>query len=187
MSTDSETIHKLFRELLAAAGDHPDRAGLLRTPARALDSFLELTRGLREDPALLLQDGVFDDPSSDLVMVRHIAFTSLCEHHLLPFTGWADVAYLPNGRLPGLSRIARIVEHFACRPQVQERMTAQIADFIMDAIQPQALGVRVMARHLCMTARGIRKQETEVMTMAWRRCDTCSSESWATFQATIHD
>jgi len=167
-------------------GENPDRAGLERTPQRAIESYMELTRGLREDPSTLAADGVFEDPSKDLVLVQRIAFTSLCEHHLLPFIGFADVGYLPDGRLLGLSKIARVVDHFACRPQVQERMTAQIADFMVELVRPKALGIRVVAQHLCMTARGVRKQETEVVTQAWRQSADIPLDAWNTFLQSMH-
>jgi len=181
MAAESEPLLTLFRTLLERMGENPDRAGLERTPQRAIESYLELTRGLREDPATLAADGVFEDPSKDLVLVKRIAFTSLCEHHLLPFIGFADVGYLPNGRVLGLSKVARIVDHFACRLQVQERMTAQIADFIRDLVRPRALGIRVTAQHLCMTARGVRKQDSEVVTQAWRKSADIPTDDWSTF------
>lgn len=157
-----------FRALLKHLGEDPERPGLDKTPSRVLDTMEFLTRGLREDIIDELAGGLFEDESKDLVLVRDIEFVSLCEHHLLPFTGHAHVGYIPDGRIVGLSKIARVVDHFACRLQVQERMTREIADCLVEVLQPKALGVVVNASHLCMVARGVRKQDSEVLCSAWR-------------------
>lgn len=159
---------KGLRALLSYLGEDPSRPELKETPRRVLESLRYLTRGLREDAKALTEGGIFEEETRGLVLVRGIEFVSLCEHHLLPFFGHAHVGYVPDGRILGLSRIARVVDHFACRPQVQERMTRQIADFLTDVLGPQGLGVQVTAVHLCMVARGVRKQDAEVVTFAWR-------------------
>lgn len=157
-----------LRSLLRRLGEDPDRPGLAETPRRVYESLLFLTRGLREDAQDLTSGGVFDEESRDLVLVRDIEFVSLCEHHLLPFFGHVHVGYIPDGRILGLSRIARVVDHFACRPQVQERMTRQVADHLVGVLRPRGLGVHVTAVHLCMVARGVRKQDAQVVSVAWR-------------------
>ncbi len=157
-----------LRALLRRLGEDPDRPGLAETPRRVLESLTYLTRGLREDAGTLTEGGLFEEESRDLVLVRDIEFVSLCEHHLLPFFGHAHVGYIPDGRILGLSRIARVVDHFACRPQVQERMTRQIADHLAEVLGPRGLGVQVTAVHLCMVARGVRKQDAQVVSFAWR-------------------
>ncbi|HOA13962.1 MAG TPA: GTP cyclohydrolase I FolE [Myxococcota bacterium] len=153
---------------IAELGDDPSRPGLERTPARVWESMHYLTRGYREDLNELMAGATFADPSRDLVMVRDIAFNSICEHHVLPFFGTVTVGYIPNGSLIGLSKIARVVDHFACRLQVQERMTAQIADTLVDVLNPRALAVTVTAKHLCMAVRGVSKQDSNAVTFAWR-------------------
>lgn len=153
-----------YREILRAIGEDPDREGLRKTPERAAESLRFLTEGYREDAAALLRDAVFEETSNDLVLVRRIEFFSLCEHHLLPFFGHAHVAYLPNGRIIGLSKIARLVDVFARRLQVQERMTREIGEALDEALQPMGVAVILSARHLCMTMRGVQKQDAEMVT-----------------------
>lgn len=167
MHDDARYQHR-FREFLRTLGEDPDRPGLERTPQRVMESMQTLTRGLREDLDQILEDGLFEEASRDMVMVRQIEFVSLCEHHVLPFFGHAHVGYIPDGRILGLSKIARIVDHFACRLQVQERMTSQIADCLVDILRPKGLGVVVSATHMCMVARGVRKQDSQVVSTAWR-------------------
>lgn len=157
-----------FRGLLEHLGEDPDRDGLDKTPARVLETLGYLTRGLREDIRGEIEGGLFEEQSRDLVLVKKIEFVSLCEHHVLPFTGHAHVGYIPDGRVVGLSKIARVVDHFACRFQVQERLTREIADCLVDALKPRGLGVVINAVHLCMVARGVRKQDSEVLSSAWR-------------------
>ncbi len=165
---DSDRLHTGFRELLRELGEDPDRPDLLRTPERAMDTLKFLTRGYREDLAAEMSDGLFEEESQGMVVVRRIEFVSLCEHHMLPFIGHAHVGYVPSGRIVGLSKIARVVDHFACRLQVQERLTRQIADYLVDLVNPRGLGVVMSATHLCMVARGVRKQDSDVVTSAWR-------------------
>ncbi|MEW5764857.1 MAG: GTP cyclohydrolase I FolE [Acidobacteriota bacterium] len=156
------------RRLLAALGENPDRPGLKKTPTRVAESLLELTRGHREPLEPILEGSVFEDPSEAMVLVKGIPFYSLCEHHLLPFFGKAHVAYVPNGRLMGLSKIPRILDHYARRLQVQERLTEQVADTLTEALKPRGLGVVLEATHLCMVMRGVQKEGSSAATSALR-------------------
>jgi GTP cyclohydrolase I len=156
------------RRILEAMGENPQRPGLERTPARVAESLMDLTRGLREPLEPLLAGAVFEDPSEGMVLVRDIPFYSLCEHHLLPFFGKAHVAYVPQGRLIGLSKIPRILEHFARRLQVQERLTEEVADTLDGLLKPTGLGVVLEATHLCMVMRGVQKEGSQAVTSALR-------------------
>lgn len=156
------------RRILIALGEDPDRPGLERTPARVAESLLDLTRGIREPLSDILDRAAFEDPSQALVLVKDIPFYSLCEHHLLPFFGKAHVAYVPAGRLVGLSKIPRIVEHYARRLQVQERLTEQVADTLDAMLKPRGLGVVLEATHLCMVMRGVQKEGSIATTSALR-------------------
>lgn len=165
---DKAKIEQAVRLLLEAIGEDTQRSGLIETPARVARMCEEIFSGLEEDPSVHLK--VFDEGASDeMVTVRNIPLYSLCEHHLLPFTGVAHIAYLPgNGRVIGLSKLARIVNTFARRPQVQERLTAQIADFLYENLQAQGVAVVIEAEHLCMTMRGIRAAGAVTQTSALR-------------------
>ena len=156
-----------MREILAAIGEDPDREGLRRTPHRVAEAYEELFAGLREDPRKHLRT-TFDEDHKEMVVLRDIPFASLCEHHLLPFTGIAHVGYIPRGRIVGLSKLARLVEGYARRPQVQERLTSEVADAMMDELQPDGCGVVVEAVHTCMTIRGIEKAGATMVTSAMR-------------------
>lgn len=160
------TTQELYRELLARLGEDPDREGLALTPERVEKSMAFLTKGYREDPAKLLRGALFNVAYDEMVIVKDVEMFSLCEHHLLPFVGMVHVAYVPNGKVIGLSKIPRLVDLFARRLQVQERLTRQIADAIMDAIEPQGVGVVIEARHLCMMMRGVEKQSSSTVTSA---------------------
>lgn len=151
-------LRDVVRELLRALGEDPDREGLRRTPERVEASLRFLTSGYRSDLAAVLNGAVFEEPYDEMVVVRDIEFYSLCEHHLLPFFGKAHIAYLPAGRIIGLSKLPRIVEMFSRRLQVQERMTVQIAEAVESAIRPRGVAVVVEARHLCMVMRGVEKK-----------------------------
>ena len=164
---DRERIEKAVREILAAIGEDPDRDGLRETPARVARMYAEIFRGLYEDPARHL-DKRFDEGHHELVLVKDIPFDSFCEHHLMPFTGVAHVAYIPDGRVVGLSKIARVVESFARRPQVQERLTSQIADLFARELEPKGVAVVLEATHTCMTVRGVRKPGSLMVTSALR-------------------
>ena len=160
----------MYRELLRRMGEDPNRDGLLATPGRVEKSMAFLTKGYQEDPHELLRGALFDVDYDEMVIVKDVEMFSLCEHHLLPFFGKVHVAYIPKGKVIGLSKIARLVEIFARRLQVQERMTRQIADAIQDTIAPQGVGVVIEARHLCMMMRGIEKQNSSTVTSAMVGC-----------------
>ena len=159
-------IEEAVRDILVEIGEDPAREGLIGTPDRVHRMYAELTAGYHVDPDRLVNGAIYDEDYSEMVVVRDIPFYSLCEHHLLPFFGTASVAYIPRGRVIGLSKIPRIVEMFARRLQVQERMTQQIADFLNERLNPQGVGVVVEANHLCAVMRGIRKPGTLMTTSA---------------------
>lgn len=153
------------RNLLILMGEDPEREGLRDTPARVLKAFAEMTRGYQADPAAILST-TFSEQSDEIVMVRGVRFTSLCEHHLLPFVGTVDVGYLPGEQVVGLSKLARLVECFAQRLQVQERMTRQIAEAIEQHLNALGVGVVVRAHHSCMGCRGVKQQDAQMITSA---------------------
>jgi GTP cyclohydrolase IA len=159
-------IEDAVREILVEIGEDPDRDGLRGTPDRVHRMYAELTAGYHVDPERLVNGAIYDVDYSEMVVVKDIPFYSLCEHHLLPFFGTASVAYIPRGRVIGLSKIPRIVETYARRLQVQERLTQQIADFLNERLNPQGVGVVVEANHLCAIMRGIRKPGTVMTTSA---------------------
>ena len=161
-----ESIRKLFVEL----GEDPDRDGLQKTPQRFLESMKFLTSGYTVDIGSTINEALFDVPYEDMVIVRDIDLYSLCEHHLIPFYGRCHVGYIPNGKVIGLSKIPRIVDTFARRLQVQERLTHQIAEAIQNAIQPQGVGVVIEAYHLCMMMRGVEKQHSFTITSSMQGC-----------------
>jgi GTP cyclohydrolase I len=160
----------IYRELLRRIGEDPNRDGLVATPGRVEKSMAFLTKGYDEDPKQILRGALFEVDYDEMVIVRDVEMFSLCEHHMLPFFGKVHVAYIPKGKVIGLSKIARLVEVYARRLQVQERMTRQIADAIQDAIAPQGVGVVIEARHLCMMMRGIEKQNSSTVTSAMVGC-----------------
>ncbi len=166
---DRGRVEAAVHELLAAIGEDPDREGLQETPARVARACEEIFAGMHENPADHLRKQFHEADHEEMVIVRDIPFTSMCEHHLLPFNGKAHVAYIPRkGRITGLSKIARCVEGFARRPQVQERLTSQIADAFMEALEPLGVLVVLEAEHMCMTARGVRKPGSTTVTSAVR-------------------
>ncbi len=178
MSVDTKRIEAAVLEILAAVGEDPERDGLLKTPERVARMYEELFVGFNENPADHLEV-TFAADHDEMVMVRDIPFASLCEHHMVPFMGRAHVAYIPgaDGRITGLSKLARLVDGFARRLQVQERMTSQIADAIEDALDPKGVLVVVDAEHLCMSMRGVKKSGTSTITSAVRglfRTDTAT-------------
>ncbi len=164
---DFGRIEQAVREILAAVGEDPDREGLRETPARVARMYAELFRGLHVDPRAHLQK-FFTEKYDEIVLVRDISFESICEHHLMPFMGKAHVAYLPDGRVIGLSKLARVVEGIARRPQVQERMTETIARLLMEELQAKGVGVVIEAVHTCMTVRGVRKPGSVCVTSAMK-------------------
>jgi GTP cyclohydrolase IA len=164
------STREMLREILSRFGEDPSRDGLLETPGRVEKSMAFLTKGYGEDPATILRGALFDEDYDEMVIVKDIEIFSLCEHHMLPFFGKVHVAYIPKGKVIGLSKIPRLVEVFARRLQIQERLTRQIADAIQDAIEPQGVGVVVEARHLCMMMRGIEKQHSSTVTSAMVGC-----------------
>ncbi|NWF91231.1 MAG: GTP cyclohydrolase I FolE [Ignavibacteriaceae bacterium] len=159
-------IEKAIRKTLANLGEDPDREGLQRTPERVARMYDELTAGYHVDPVKLINDALFDVGYSEMVIVKDIDFYSLCEHHLLPFFGKAHVAYIPKGKVVGLSKIPRIVDMFARRLQVQERMTQQIADFINEVLHPHGVAVVVEGAHMCSMMRGVKKANATMVTSA---------------------
>jgi GTP cyclohydrolase I len=161
---DRKIIEEAVRDILTMIGENPDRDGLKRTPERVARMYGELMSGYRTDPIALVNDAIFDVAYDEVVIVRDIEFYSLCEHHMLPFIGRAHVAYLPKGCVIGLSKIPRIVDMFARRLQVQERMTRQIADFINELLHPRGVAVVVEALHLCSMMRGVKKHDARMTT-----------------------
>jgi GTP cyclohydrolase I len=163
---DQTEIQSAVRQILKAVGEDPDRDGLKRTPERIARMYAELLSGYQVDPAAVINGALFEVQYDEMVIVRDIEFYSLCEHHMLPFMGRVHVAYIPDGKVLGLSKIPRIVELYARRLQVQERMTRQIADFIRDLLHPQGVAVVVEALHLCMSMRGVQKHDARLTTSA---------------------
>lgn len=164
---DLKRIERAVREILAAVGDDPDREGLKETPARVARMYAEMFAGLHADPRKHLKK-VFTEKYDEVVLVKDISFNSMCEHHLLPFHGKAHIGYIPNGKVLGLSKLARVVEEVSKRPQVQERMTETIADLMVEELDPKGVAVVVEASHSCMTIRGIRKPGSMAVTSAMR-------------------
>ncbi|HEX4665237.1 MAG TPA: GTP cyclohydrolase I FolE [Chthoniobacterales bacterium] len=157
------SLEQSFLQIIEAVGEDPQREGLLKTPARAARAIEFLTAGYRQSLDDIVNDAIFHSEASEIVLVKDIELYSMCEHHMLPFIGKAHVAYIPDGKVIGLSKVARIVDMFARRLQIQEDLTMQIADALMTALQPQGVGVVIEAKHLCMMARGVEKQNS-VMT-----------------------
>jgi len=164
------STQEMYREILGRLGEDPGRDGLVATPQRVEKAMAFLTKGYCEDPTKILRGAMFDVDYDEMVIVKDVEMFSLCEHHMLPFFGKVHVAYIPNGKVIGLSKIPRLVEVFARRLQVQERLTRQIADTIQEAIEPQGVGVVIEARHLCMMMRGIEKQHSSTVTSAMVGC-----------------
>lgn len=166
---DLPRIEAAVREILAAVGEDPDREGLLDTPKRVAKAYAEILSGLRQSPADVLTT-TFDIGHDEMVLVRDIELWSMCEHHLVPFTGFAHVAYIPNrdGKITGLSKLARLVDVYAKRPQVQERLTTQVAEALVTILEPRGVMVVIEAEHLCMTMRGVKKAGARTMTSAVR-------------------
>lgn len=161
---NSEQIEHATTEILTAVGEDPNREGLLNTPRRVAKMYGELLSGYRTDPIKLINNAIFDVEYDDMVIVKDIEFSSLCEHHMLPFIGHAHVAYIPRGKVIGLSKIPRVVDMFARRLQVQERMTRQIANFINEVLDPMGVAVVVDGKHMCSMVRGVKKHDSSMTT-----------------------
>jgi len=159
-------MEKLIRELLIKLGENPDREGLKGTPARMTESLAFLTEGYKQDPRRLIENSVYSDKHEEMVLIKDIPLYSLCEHHMLPFFGHAHVAYIPNEKIVGISKIARMVDLFARRLQVQERLTNEIANTLMDVLKPKGVACVIEAEHLCMQMRGVQKRGTSIITSA---------------------
>ena len=181
---DQARIRAAVIELLEAVGEDPVREGLVDTPRRIAEMYAEIFEGLAEDPAELLKVG-FDVAHDEMVILRNIPFYSMCEHHLLPFHGEAHMGYLPEGRVVGISKLARVVEAYARRPQLQERLTSQVAETVMEALQADGVAVVVEAEHLCMTMRGVRKPGSRMVTSAMRGQFKRSSVTRSEFLALV--
>lgn len=166
--TETDELAELVRQQLDLLGEDPDREGLLKTPERVSKSLKWLTRGYERDAKQVIGDALFEECHSNMVMVRDIELYSLCEHHMLPFYGKAHVAYIPNGKIVGLSKLPRVVDVFAQRLQVQERLTEQIAEALCEVLEPIGVGVVIEAYHLCMMMRGVQKQNSKTITSALR-------------------
>lgn len=183
---DKSAIRRGVREIIRAVGEDPEREGLRDTPRRVADMYAEVFSGLLQDPRDVLGVG-FEEGHQELVLVRDIPFYSMCEHHFLPFHGVAHVGYIPNGRVVGLSKLARALEILARRPQLQERLTSQLADAIMSTIEPSGVAVVIRAEHLCMTMRGVRKPGSQTVTSAVRGVFQRSASTRAEFMALINE
>ena len=183
-SVDLIRIQAAVREILLAIGENPQREGLVRTPERVAAAYAELFAGLQDDPRRHLAV-TFDEQHREMVVLRDIPFASVCEHHLLPFTGHVHIGYVPRGRVVGLSKLARLVEGYARRPQVQERLTSVIADVLMEELDPDGCGVVIEATHTCMTIRGIQKPGATMVTSAIRGGFQRRAETRAEFLAII--
>lgn len=181
---DLPRIESAVREILLALGEDPNREGLQETPARVARMYEEMFSGLRKDPAVVLRK-TFTEKYDEMVLVKNIGFESMCEHHLLPFFGKAHIAYLPNGRIVGLSKLARIVEILSRRPQVQERMTQELADLVLDELGARGVGVVIEATHTCMAIRGVRKTGSLCSTSAMRGVFQTNLSTRSEFMALI--
>jgi GTP cyclohydrolase I len=181
----SASFEDLIQEMLVRLGEDPQREGLQQTPERVRKSLQALTRGYTEDPEVLLKGALFTEPYDEMVIVKDIEMFSLCEHHMLPFFGKVHVAYIPNGKVIGLSKVPRLVELFSRRLQIQERLTTQIAETIQNVIEPQGVGVVIEARHLCMMMRGVEKQHSAAVTSSMLGCFRNENETRSEFLSLI--
>jgi GTP cyclohydrolase I len=183
----SASFEELVREMIVRLGEDPAREGLVRTPARVHGAFEHLTKGYKEDPEVMLNKALFTVTYDEMVIVKDIEMFSLCEHHMLPFFGKVHVAYIPSGKVIGLSKIPRLIEIFSRRLQIQERLTTQIAETIQKVIQPQGVGVVVEARHLCMMMRGVEKQHAAAVTSSMLGCFRDEQETRTEFLSLIRN
>jgi GTP cyclohydrolase I len=182
---NKERVQELIRELLVEIGEDPEREGLERTPRRVAESYAFLTSGYEADPGELINEAVFAHEADQMIIARNIDVYSLCEHHMLPFFGRCHVGYIPDGKVLGVSKIARLVDMYARRLQIQERLTEQIACAINEAIAPRGVGVTIEARHLCMTMRGVEKTDSLMVTSSVLGSFRASEATRAEFMALI--
>ena len=177
---DKKHLEKITKSLLESIGEDPNREGLLKTPQRVAKSWEFLSKGYEEDLDTLINNAIFEESAKDMVIVKNIEFYSLCEHHLIPFHGKVHVAYIPDGKIIGLSKIPRIIDHYSKRLQVQERLTNQIANTLQDILQPKGVAVVMEGKHFCMLMRGVQKQNsiatTSAMLGSFREKDTTRNE-----------
>src|SRR5579871_4230565 len=183
----SASYEDLVREMLVRLGEDPTREGLTATPQRVHKAMKYLTKGYQEDPQALLKGALFTVSYDEMVIVKDVEMFSLCEHHMLPFFGKVHVAYIPNGKVIGLSKIPRLIEIFSRRLQIQERLTTQIAETIQKAIEPQGVGVVIEARHLCMMMRGVEKQHSAAVTSSMLGCFRDEQETRTEFLSLIRN
>lgn len=183
---DNQRIQHAVREILASIGEDPDREGLRDTPGRVANMYAELFAGLHEDPASLLETR-FAEQYDELVILRDIPFASMCEHHLMPFEGVIHIAYLPDGRVVGISKLARVADALARRPQVQERLTTQICDLIMEKLGAKGAAVVIKAVHTCMTTRGVRKPGSVLVTSAVQGLCRSDARTRSEVMTLLHD
>jgi len=181
----SASFEDLVREIIIRLSEDPDREGLARTPERVRKALQFLTKGYSEDPEALLKEALFSERYDEMVIVKDVEMFSLCEHHMLPFFGKVHVAYIPNGKVIGLSKIPRLIELFSRRLQIQERLTTQIAETIQKVVEPQGVGVVVEARHLCMMMRGVEKQHSAAVTSSMLGCFRQEEETRQEFLSLI--
>jgi GTP cyclohydrolase I len=185
LTLTSATYEELVREMLIRLGEDPNREGLARTPARVEKAMQFLVKGYKDDPEALLREALFTVGYDEMVIVKDVEMFSLCEHHLLPFFGKVHVAYIPNGKVIGLSKIPRLIEAFSRRLQIQERLTTQIAEAIQNTVEPQGVGVVIEARHLCMMMRGVEKQHSSAVTSSMLGCFRNEEETRTEFLSLI--
>jgi GTP cyclohydrolase IA len=186
-SVTSASFEDLVEEILVRLGEDPKREGLVRTPNRVHRAYEFLTKGYKEDPEAMLKNALFTVTYDEMVIVKDIEMFSLCEHHMLPFFGKVHVAYIPNGKVIGLSKLPRLIEIFSRRLQIQERLTTQIAETIQKAIEPQGVGVVIEARHLCMMMRGVEKQHSAAVTSSMLGCFRHEQETRTEFLSLIRN
>ena len=186
-SLTSATFEDLVREMIVRLGEDPEREGLVRTPDRVHRAYQHLMKGYKEDADAMLKAALFTVTYDEMVIVKDVEMFSLCEHHMLPFFGKVHVAYIPNGKVIGLSKIPRLIEIFSRRLQIQERLTTQIAETIQKAIEPQGVGVVIEARHLCMMMRGVEKQHSQAVTSSMLGCFRNEQETRTEFLSLIHN
>ncbi len=183
----TDMIEPAVETILAELGEDPSREGLLKTPGRVARSLRFLTKGYVEDPAKIIGDALFKEDYEEMIVMKDIDFYSMCEHHMLPFFGKAHIAYIPNGRIVGISKIARLVEVYARRLQVQERLTKQVAQTMMEQLAPEGVAVVVEAEHLCMRMRGVEKQNSMVVSSAVFGVFRTSQETREEFMSLVHN